>query len=147
MIEERASVAIDAPVEIVFEAMSRVESLPEWLVGCCEAWPVSDDPYRVGGRVGHIDEVMGQRFEAHYEVVEWEPGKRMLFKTVSGSPFKGTSEQSFETAGEGTRVEIVVRGELRGAFRFGEWAARRVAKTQLEKSVANAKRMIEERKA
>lgn len=143
MIEVRASEVIEAPVDRVFEAMSRVESLPEWLVGCKKAWPVSDDPYRVGGQVAHIDEVMGQQFEAHYEVVVWEAGSRVLYKTLSGGPFEGTSEQSFSREAGATRVEVIVKGELRGALRFGEWAARRVARSQLEESVKNAKRMIE----
>ena len=142
MIEVAASEVIEAPVDVVFDAMSRVESLPEWLVGCRDAWPLSDDPYRIGGKVAHIDEVMGQRFEAHYEVVEWEPGKRVVFKSLSG-PFDGTSEETFEDEGNSTRVDITIRGELRGAFRFGEWAARRVAQKQLTESVQNAKRLIE----
>lgn len=142
MIEVGASEVIEAPVDVVFDAMSRVESLPEWLVGCRAAWPLSDDPYRVGGRVAHIDEVMGRRFEAHYEVVEWEPGQRVMFKSLSG-PFDGTSEETFSPNGECTRVEITIRGELRGAFRLGEWAARKVAQKQLTESIQNAKRMIE----
>lgn len=142
MIEIGASEVIEAPVDVVFDAMSRVETLPEWLVGCRDAWPLSDDPYRVGGRVAHIDEVMGRRFEAHYEVVGWEPGQRVMFKSLSG-PFDGTSEETFSPNGESTRVEITIRGELRGAFRFGEWAARKVAQKQLTESIQNAKRMIE----
>ena len=142
MIEVGATEVIEAPVDVVFETMSRVESLPEWLEGCREAWPLSDDPYRVGGKVAHIDEVMGQRFEAHYEVVEWEPGKRVVFQSLSG-PFDGTSEELFTQEGDGTRVDITIKGELRGAFRFGEWAARKVAQKQLAESVQNAKRLIE----
>ena len=142
MIDVSASEVIEAPVDAVFDAMSRLESLPEWLVGCRDAWPLSDDPYRVGGRVAHIDEVMGQRFEAHYEVVEWEPGRRVVFKSLSG-PFEGTSEETFEPEGDSTRVDITIRGELRGPFRLGEWAARKVAQKQLAESVQNAKRLIE----
>ena len=73
MIQVSASEIIDAPVADVFHKMSRLETLPEWLVGCEKAWAVSDDPYSVGGRVAHIDSVMGQTFEAHYEV-DGRPG-------------------------------------------------------------------------
>ena len=142
MIEVSASAVIEAPVEDVFREMSCVETLPDWLEGCVEAWPLTDDPYRVGGRVAHIDEVMGQRFEAHYEVVEWETNRGFVFKTLSGGPFEGLSELKFWPEGEATRVEITIKGELRGAFRFGEWAARKVAQKQLVESVQNAKRLI-----
>lgn len=144
MIDVRASDVIDAPVEEVFQAISRVETLPDWLVGCEKAWAVSDDPYRVGGRVAHIDSVMGQTFEAHYEVVEWEPNKCFVFQTLSGGPFEGTSTMRFSPEGDSTRIEISISGRLKGAMSFGDWAARKVAQKQLTESVQNAKRFIEE---
>ena len=144
MIEVSATEVIEAPVSEVFTKMSRLETLHEWLVGCVKAWPESEDPYRVGGKVAHIDEVMGQRFEAHYEVVQWETDKCFVFRTLSGGPFDGVSEMTFTPMGDATRVEIGIKGELKGAFKFGEWAARQVAHKQLNQSVQNAKRFIEE---
>ena len=144
MIQVSASEVIEAPIEDVFHKMSRLETLPEWLVGCEKAWAVSDDPYRVGGRVGHIDSVMGQTFEAHYEVIEWVQDERLVFQTLSGGPFEGTSDLSFEDEDGATRVEICITGRLKGAMKFGDWAARKVAQKQLVESVQNAKRLIEE---
>lgn len=144
MIQVSASEIIDARVEEVFQKMSRLETLPEWLVGCEKAWAVSDDPYRVGGRVAHIDSVMGQTFEAHYEVVEWVPNERLVFETLSGGPFEGTSDLTFEREGDATRIVICITGRLKGAMKLGDWAAGKVAQKQLAESVQNAKRMIEE---
>jgi len=145
VIQVSASEIIDAPVADVFHRMSRLETLPEWLVGCEKAWAVSDDPYRVGGRVSHIDSVMGQTFEAHYEVIEWEPNACFVFQTLSGGPFEGTSTMRFTPEGdESTRIEISISGRLKGAMSLGDWAARKVAQRQLSESVQNAKRLIEE---
>lgn len=144
MIDVSATEIIDAPVEEVFHKMSRLETLPEWLVGCEKAWALSDDPYRVGGRVAHIDSVMGQTFEARYEVVEWEPNECFVFQTLSGGPFEGTSTMRFTPDGDSTRIEISISGRLKGAMSFGDWAARKVAQKQLSESVQNAKRLIEE---
>jgi carbon monoxide dehydrogenase subunit G len=146
MIDEHVSEFIDAPVHEVFHFMSRVETLPEWLDGCKESWAISDDPYCVGAEVAHIDQVMGQTFEAHFEVVEWDENSRMVFKALDG-PFAGTSDERFRPEGDGTRVDIYVRGELTGAFKLGEWAARRVARKQLRRSIDNAKRIVESRRA
>jgi len=143
VIEVSASETIDAPVDVVFEKMSRLETLPRWLVGCVEAWPLTDDPYRVGARIAHIDEVMGQRFEARYEVIGWEPNRCFTFRTLEGGPFEGTSDLTFAEEGRATRVEICIKGELKGVFRFGAWAARKVAQKQLDDSVANARDLIE----
>ena len=142
MIEVHSSEVIDAPTHEVFGAMSRIESLPDWLVGCRKAWALTDDPYRVGGRVAHIDEAMGQTFEAHYEVVEWDPDHCVVYKTLSG-PFEGTSTLVYSDVDGSTRVDATIAGELRGALRLGEWAARKVAQKQLQESVQNAKRLIE----
>ena len=128
MIEVSATEVIHAPPKDVFHTMSRLETLHEWLVGCIEAWPLTDDPYRVGGKVAHIDEVMGQRFEARYEVVEWQPPSCLVFRSISGGPFDGVSELRFAPDERSTRVEIKIKGELRGAFRFGEWAAKKVVR-------------------
>lgn len=144
MIEVSATEVIDAPVEEVFHAVSRVETLSEWLVGCEKAWALSDDPYSVGGRVAHIDSVMGQTFEAHYEVVEWEQNECFVFQTLSGGPFEGTSTMRFSPEGGSTHVEISISGRLKGPMSFGDWAARKVAQKQLSESVQNAKRFIEE---
>ncbi len=143
MIDVSATRIIDAPVGEVFEFMTRVENLPNWLVGCVEAWPTSEDPYRVGGTVAHIDEVMGQRFEAHYEVVEWEPCGCLVFQTISGGPFEGRSELRFEDMGDRTRVDVRISGELKSVLKIGDWVAKRVAQKQLKESVDNAERMIE----
>ena len=143
MIQVGATELIHAEVEDVFRTMARLDTLHLWLVGCVEAWSISENPYEVGARVGHIDEVMGQRFEAHYEVVVWDEPARLVFRTLSGGPFSGTSELRFAAEGHATRVDISIEGELRGAFRFGEWAARKVAQKQLAESVQNAKTMIE----
>lgn len=143
MIEVAVSETILAPAEVAFREMSRVDTLHEWLVGCVEAWPLTDDPYRVGGKVGHIDEVLGQRFEVHYEVVEWEEPSRLAFQTLSGGPFEGTSELLFTSHGDETVVEITVRGRLRSALRFGEFTARTIARKQLAESVNNAKAFVE----
>lgn len=144
MIEVTATEVIEAQVSDVFTKMSRLETLHEWLVGCEKAWAVSDDPYRVGGRVAHIDSVMGQTFEAHYEVVEWEPNECFVFQTLSGGPFEGTSTMRFSPEGDSTRIEISISGRLKGPMSFGDWAARKVAQKQLVESVQNAKRFIEE---
>ena len=144
MIQVSAAEVIEAPVSEVFQKMSRLETLPEWLVGCEKAWAVSEDPYRVGGRVAHIDSVMGQTFEAHYEVIEWISNRRLVFKTLSGGPFEGTSDLSFEDEDEATRIEICITGRLKGAMKLGDWAARKVAQKQLVESVQNAKRLIED---
>lgn len=130
------------PLSEVFEFMADLDKLPLWLDGCRRAWSPSGDPRRVGARVIHEDEFMGQTFEAHFDVVEWEDNSKMVFEAVSG-PFRGRSEETFEAEGESTRVQIRVTGEPAGFLKTVGWLAGRRAQRQIDSSLDNLKRLLE----
>jgi carbon monoxide dehydrogenase subunit G len=142
MIDQSASEYIDRPVAEVFEFVSNLETLPQWLEGCKKAWALTDDPNRVGGQVAHLDEFMGKRFEAKFEVLEWVPNEKRVFEAISG-PFRGRSEETFTEEGDGTRVETRVTGDPVGPLGLGSWLVGRTIKGQLERSLANLKRVLE----
>lgn len=144
MIEERATRVIEAPVDEVFAFMAHLERVPEWVAGVREALVLSGDPQAVGGRVGHVNEYMGRRFESTFEVLEWVPNEVMVFKVLSG-PLRGESREILEALGpRSTRVEISVTGDAAGPFRLMRGMAARAARLQLETSLDNLKRLIEE---
>lgn len=143
MIDVRAERLIERPVEEVFEFAASLADLPSWLAGCRKAWSVSGDPQSEGARVAHEDEFMGTRFETEFEVVEWQPDARMVFRAISG-PMRGLSEETFEADGDdATIVRIHVTGELSGPLKAAGWIARRAAQMQLDTSLDNLKRVLE----
>ena len=142
VIDQSASEFIDRPVEEVFEFVSDLDSLPQWLEGCKKAWALSDDPTAVGARVAHLDEFMGKQFEAHFEVVEWIPNEKRVFEAISG-PFRGRSEETFTEEGGGTRIETRVTGNPVGPLGLGSWLVGRTIKGQLERSLENLKDVLE----
>ena len=113
MIDVRAERLIERPLREVFDFMADLDRLPMWLDGCKKAWSPSGQARAVGARVIHEDEFMGRTFEAHFDVVEWEDSRRMVFEAVSG-PFRGLSEENFEAEGDDTVVEIHVTGDPAG---------------------------------
>ncbi|MDQ3963819.1 MAG: SRPBCC family protein [Actinomycetota bacterium] len=144
MIEERASRVIDAPVDEVFAFMADLERVPEWVAGVREVRVVSGDAQTVGGRVAHVNEYMGRTFESSFEVLEWVPNEIMVFQVLSG-PLRGESREALKALGpRSTRVEISVTGDAAGPFRFMRGMTARVAHLQLETSLDNLKRLIEE---
>ena len=145
-IEAAGSIQIDRPVQEVFELLTSLERLPEWLVGVCDAFPVEGPPDQVGSIVGHKNAMLGRTFESRYEVTVWEPGKRIASRAVKG-PFSGTSEEGFKEVAGGTLFSAKVSGNLKGPFRALDRAGRRVAQSQLDKSLENAKALAESRVA
>jgi uncharacterized protein YndB with AHSA1/START domain len=142
VIDQSASEFIERPVEEVFVFVSDLDSLPRWLEGCKKAWALTEDSTVVGARVAHLDEFMGKEFEAHFEVVEWVPNEKRVFEAISG-PFRGRSEETFYEEGDGTFVETRVTGNPVGPLGLGSWLVGRTIKGQLERSLANLKRVME----
>jgi carbon monoxide dehydrogenase subunit G len=143
VIDLTASEYIERSVEDVFGFVSDLDSLPRWLEGCRKAWSLSDDPTEIGARVAHLDVFMGKEFEAHFEVVEWVPNEKRVFEAISG-PFRGQSEETFYDEDGGTRIETRVTGNPVGPLGLGSWLVGRTIKGQLERSLANLKRVLEE---
>jgi uncharacterized membrane protein len=139
----KSETVIERPIDEVFDFMSRLDNVPLWLDGCKKVWVLEGDPEAVGGKVAHLDEFMGRQFEAHFEVVEWEPKKRMVFEAVSG-PFRGTSEETLEEDPDGsTLVAIRIRGEPAGFLKLLGFGAKRMAQQQIDKSIENLKELLE----
>lgn len=141
--EVKAERLIERPLDEVFEFMADLDKLPQWLDGCKKAWSPSGDARQVGSRVVHEDEFMGRSFEAHFDVVEWEHNRRMVFEAVSG-PFRGLSEEDFVADGDDTLVTIRVTGEPAGWLKAVGWMASRQAQVQLDRSLDNVKAVLEE---
>ena len=134
---------IDRPLEEVFDYMANLDNLPDWLAGCRKAWSPTGDGREVGARIIHEDEFMGRTFEAEFDVVEWLPNERMVFEAISG-PFRGRSVETVEPEGDATRVEIRVTGEPAGFLKAMSWMAARAAQSQLDESLDNLQRVLEE---
>jgi uncharacterized protein YndB with AHSA1/START domain len=137
-----AETEIERPVEEVFAYMSKLDNVPEWLDGCKKVWELEGDSEAVGGKVAHLDEFMGREFEAHFEVLEWEPNKRMVFEAISG-PFRGTSEETLEDQGDTTIVTIRIKGDPAGFLKVLSFGAKRMAQQQIERSLDNLKEILE----
>ena len=138
----QAETVIERPRDEVFDYMSKLENVPNWLDGCKKVWVLSGDPEAVGGKVAHLDEFMGREFEAHFVVREWEPKERMVFEAVSG-PFRGTSEEILEDEGDATLVTIRVKGDPAGFLKMLSFGASRMAQQQIERSLENLKDILE----
>lgn len=143
MIDVRGDVVIARPVDEVFEFAADLDKLPQWLHGCKKAWSPDGDGRSAGAEIVHVDEFMGRTFEARFEVLEWEDCKRIVSRAVSG-PFRGISEETFHDESGRTRIEIHVTGEPAGFLKAMGFMAKRQARVQIDRSLENLKRVLEE---
>lgn len=143
MIDVRGEIVIARPLDEVFEFAADLDNLPLWLDGCKKAWSPDGDGRSAGSEIIHTDEFMGQTFEARFEVLEWEDCRKIVSRAISG-PFRGLSEERFHDEDGDTRVEIHVTGEPAGFLKAVGFMAKRQGQAQIERSLDNLKRMLED---
>jgi uncharacterized protein YndB with AHSA1/START domain len=101
MIKFEISVHVNRPVAEVFEYLNDPTKMPEWNATIEEATP-SETPIKVGTRVRSRGRWLGRQIEATYEVVEYEPNKRVVNK--SDEPFSWKAINTYQAENGGTRV-------------------------------------------
>jgi carbon monoxide dehydrogenase subunit G len=78
---------------------------------------------------------------ADFRVVESvAPERRAWEQELAGSPFErimaaARTEVRLEPEGDGSRVTIHVRQQMRGTARFGAWMVRRATRRQLDEAL------------
>lgn len=113
--EVTASVEIARPPSEVFAYLADMANNPVWQRGqqWC-AW-TSDPPLDVGSTYDQVASFLGRTITSSFEVVEFEPGRRIRIKTTSGTmPIDVTREVTPTADGSGALVSAIVRGEPAG---------------------------------
>lgn len=103
----------------------------EWIRALSEARLVTEPPFGVGSRVERVASFLGRRIVYVNEVVEYEPGVRLVMRSVQ-APFPMTVTYEFEDADAdaGSRMRIRARGDASGLYRLaGPLLARAVERS------------------
>ena len=132
----RRSRTLAAPPERVWETVGDPHHLPRW-------WPRVTRVEAVSGE--HFTEVLttedGRSLRADFRVVDSRaPERRAWEQEVQGTPFEkvfaaSTTEVKLLPEGDGTRVTLVVRQELRGSARMGGFMVRRATGRVLDEAL------------
>lgn len=102
---------------------------PVWIRALSESELLTDPPLRVGSRVRRVAGFLGKRIEYVNEVVELEPGRRLVMRSVQ-APFPMTVVYELEDAGAGTLMRIRADGDASGFYRLaGPLLARAVRRS------------------
>lgn len=89
---------------------------PKWIRGIVDSDPVTPGPIGKGTRVRRVAKFMGRVIDYTPEVIEFEPGLRLLMRTEA--PFPMTIEYQFAERGGGTVFRQRLQGGPRGVMRL-----------------------------
>ena len=115
---------------------------PLWIGGVVESGVLSDGPVRQGTRVARVAKFLGRRIEYVNEVIEYDPGVRLVMKSVAG-PFPMTVSYEFEEAEGGTLAQIQVRGEAEGFFKLAAPVLARFVRRSIMRDLETLKGLLE----
>jgi uncharacterized membrane protein len=111
----------------------------EWIGALNEVKLVQDEPLQVARVAGFL----GKRIEYVNEVVEHEPGRRLVMRSVK-APFPMTVTYEFEDGGDGGSVmRIRTQGDASGFYRVAGPLLARSVKRGLERDLATLKERLE----
>ncbi|WP_181762593.1 MULTISPECIES: SRPBCC family protein [unclassified Pseudarthrobacter] len=136
------SVVIARPPQEVFDFLSRFENIAVYDSSVTSSGQVGEGPVGLGSRGRGTSKVMGQQFDWVVEVIEFDPPRRMVSRSVEGKlDFTVTFE--LEPADGGTRVtqRIDAASGLGGVF--GKLADALVARAQGRTVRANLETLAE----
>jgi hypothetical protein len=92
-------------------------------------------PVKVGSRMDFVARFLGRRLSYTYEVVELEPGERLVMRTADG-PFPMETTYTWESVPEGTRMRLRNRGEPSGFTKIARPVMAKAMKSAMNKDLA-----------
>ena len=142
MVRVEHTVVIYRPVKEVFEFLTDPENNRLWQDGVVKSRKISEGRVNVGTRGEDIRKYLGREFQTTYEIVEYQPDKKLRFKSLSG-PMKFEGSYTLESVNEGTRFSFSIQGEAGPFAALMGALAERMARKQVERDAANLKRLLE----
>lgn len=105
---------IERPPEIVASYTSDPDNAPEWYANIHSVDWKTPPPLQAGSRVAFVARFLGRRLAYTYEVVAFEPVRRLVMRTAEG-PFPMETTYAWESHGDGsTRMTLRNRGTPAG---------------------------------
>ena len=142
MARAEVSVVIDCPADEIFAFLTAIEKGTEWQKELVESTQTSSGPVGAGTTIREVRRFMGRTMEATFQVIDFEPNKKMGFQSIAG-PFPISGRYELEPAEGGTRVTIEIEAKLSGAFKMAEPIVVNNAKRQIGVDLGSLKDLLE----
>ena len=140
-----SEVLIDRPCDQVAAYAADPSHAPDWYVNIDSVQWSTDPPLQVGSRVAFVARFLGRRLEYTYEIVELDPGHRLVMRTAEGPfPMETTYTWQPHPSG-GTTMTLRNRGEPAGFARVGAPAMAAAMRRANRNDLARLKSLLEKR--
>lgn len=114
MVDVVTSIEIDKPVHDVAAYASDPANAPAWYVNIDSVEWESEPVVAVGSKATFVARFLGRTLRYTYELVEVEPGERLVMRTADG-PFPMETTYTWDQRGpDATVMTLRNRGEPRG---------------------------------
>ena len=137
------SVEIERPPEEVFSFVADPRNDERWTPAVEETRKTSDGPLGAGTTFESVFRLLGRRFEATFEIAEYEPNRKVVLGSATSGPLQLTGTRSVEAVPGGTQFTIRVEGRSGGFFGVAEPVFARLAERPLKVALANLKNLLE----
>ena len=114
MVDVLTEIIINRPIVQVSEYAVNPDHAPEWYVNIDSAEWKTPKPITIGSQIAFKAKFLGRELAYIYEIIEWEPGKKLVMRTAQG-PFPMETTYTFESSGEDvTRMTLRNAGQPTG---------------------------------
>jgi uncharacterized membrane protein len=143
-VDVRVETTIARPAGDVAAFACDPTNAPRWYSNIRTVRWLTPPPVGIGSRMDFVAQFLGRRLSYTYEVVESDPGRRLVMRTTDG-PFPMETTYAWEPAeGAGTRMSLRNRGDPTGFFRFTVPVVRRAMRRAMTKDLARLKALLED---
>lgn len=113
-----------------------------WIGAVDEVRLLTGEPFGLGSQVVREATFLGRRIDYVNEIVEYEPGRRLVMRSVK-APFPMTIVYEFEDAEDGTLVRIHAQGDASGFYSLAGPLLARVVKRAIAGDLVRLKAVLE----
>lgn len=115
---------------------------PEWYSNIVSVTWRTPPPITVGSQMDFVARFLGRRLAYTYEVVELEPGERLVMRTADG-PFPMETTYTWQAVAGGTLMTLRNRGEPSGFAKVAAPAVAKAMKRAMTKDLARLQQRLE----
>ena len=142
-VDVQVETTIVQPPAVVAAFAGDPTNATEWYTNIKSVEWKTPPPLAVASRMDFVAQFLGRRLAYTYEVVELEPGHRLVMRTADG-PFPMETTYTWEAAGEGTtRMTLRNRGNPSGFSRVAAPIMERAMRRATTKDLARLKALLE----
>lgn len=142
MIDVTAAADVARPADEVFAFIADMSNNPRWQQGQESCTWTSPPPIGVGSTYDQRARFLGREIVSSFEVVEYEPDRRIRIRTVDG-PMPMDITREVDPLGEdGARVRATIRGGPTGLLRLLDPLTRRMVQRSVRGDYARLAELL-----